>query len=285
MSSEIKIISTVVFSIIALLTLFLSINIVPEGKVGVVTKLGEYTRKMEPGLQFKIPFVESVREYNVRQTLNKVPGLEVASSNKLYLGMDIAYGWRMKATEVDQIYINYGLPETFRENQIAPEVIKVVKKTTGQYTADEMINKREALGNEMTDALRIALKDYPVSITNVFIENITLNPKYRESILEKERAKEDRDRATYEVEKQKIEQDKLINTANAEAESIRIIAKANADAIRLVNEQITPEYTNYKTIERWDGVMPGFLSGDAGNLGIIIDSAKDGIGRSPNVPK
>ena len=68
MRSEIKIITTVVFSIIALLTLFLSINIVREGEVGVVTRFSEYNRLMVPGLHFKIPFVESVVEFNVRQT-------------------------------------------------------------------------------------------------------------------------------------------------------------------------------------------------------------------------
>ena len=285
MRSEIKIITTVVFSIIALLTLFLSINIVPEGKVGVVTQFSEYSRNMEPGLHFKVPFVERVREFNVRQTLNKATGLEVATKNKLYLGMDVSYNWRMKATGVDEIFINYGTPNTFIENIIFPQVEQIVKETTGQYTADEMINQRKIVAAEMADSLRVALVDYPIVIGNVFIANIALNAKYRESILEKERAREDRDRAKFEVQKQEIEQEKLRNTAKAEGDAILIIAEAQANAIRLVNEQITPEYTNYKTIEKWDGVMPGFLSGDAGNLGIIIDSAKAGISRSPNAPK
>ena len=285
MSSEIKIISTVVFSIIALLTLFLSINIVPEGKVGVVTQFSKYVRKMDPGLHFKVPFMESVVEFNVRQTLNKATGLEIATKNKLYLGMDVSYNWRMKEEGVDEIFKVYGKPNTFIENNIFPQVEKSVKEITGQYTADEMINQRNKVAAKMAESLRKELAKYPVVIGNVFIENIALNPKYRESILEKERAKEDAQRAKHEVEKQKIEQEKLINTAKAEADSILIIAKAQADAIALVNEQITPEYTNYKTIEKWDGVMPGFLSGDAGNLGIIIDSAKDGIGRSPKAPK
>ena len=285
MRSEIKIITTVVFSIIALLTLFLSINIVPEGKVGVVTQFSEYSRNMEPGLHFKVPFVERVREFNVRQTLNKAAGLEIATKNKLYLGMDVSYNWRMKESGVDEIFINYGTPNTFIENIIFPQVEQIVKETTGQYTADEMINKRKEVAAEMAESLRVALVDYPIAIGNVFIENIALNEKYRESILEKERAREDRDRAKFEVQKQEIEQEKLRNTAKAEGDAILIIAKAQADAIALVNAQITPEYTNYKTIEKWDGVMPGFLSGDAGNLGIIIDSAKAGIGGSPKAPK
>ena len=274
MQKEAKIVTGVVLSIITLLTLFLSINIVPEGKVGVVTQFSKYVRKMDPGLHFKIPFMESVVEFNVRQTLNKATGLEIATKNKLYLGMDVSYNWRMKENGVDEIFKVYGKPNTFIENIIFPQVEQIVKETTGQYTADDMINKRNEVAAKMAERLSIALVDYPVVIGNVFIENIALNPKYRESILEKERAKEDRDRAKFEVEKQEIEQEKLINTAKAEGDAILIIAKAEADAIALVNAQITPEYTNYKTIERWDGVMPYFLSGDGGNLDIIIDSTK-----------
>ena len=109
-----------------------------------------------------------------------------------------------------------------------------------------------------------------------FMENYTFPEKYMNSIVEKEQAKENAEKAEWEVKQQETEQQKLVNTAEANAKSIRIEADARAYAIRVVTEQITPTYTNYKTIERWNGIMPHFLSGDGGNLDIIIDSTKAG---------
>jgi regulator of protease activity HflC (stomatin/prohibitin superfamily) len=45
---------------LVLLTLFMSYVIVPQGTVAVVTVFGKYRRVMMPGLNFKIPFIESV---------------------------------------------------------------------------------------------------------------------------------------------------------------------------------------------------------------------------------
>jgi regulator of protease activity HflC (stomatin/prohibitin superfamily) len=50
----------VVLFILALIVLYLSVVIVRQGTVAVVTVFGKYTRVMTPGLNFKIPFIEFI---------------------------------------------------------------------------------------------------------------------------------------------------------------------------------------------------------------------------------
>ena len=50
---------TLLLLVVAALTLFFSYVIVQQGTVAVVTSFGKYQRIMRPGLNFKIPFVES----------------------------------------------------------------------------------------------------------------------------------------------------------------------------------------------------------------------------------
>src|SRR5207245_584565 len=53
--------------IVLLLALQQSINIVQQGQVGVVKRLGEYQRTHEPGLVIIAPFIESLQRVDIRE--------------------------------------------------------------------------------------------------------------------------------------------------------------------------------------------------------------------------
>jgi prepilin-type processing-associated H-X9-DG protein len=50
----------IIVAVVALLIVFLSVVIVQQGNVAVITIFGKYSRIMTPGLNFKIPFIEYV---------------------------------------------------------------------------------------------------------------------------------------------------------------------------------------------------------------------------------
>lgn len=50
----------IIIAVVALVTLFLSFITVQQGTVAVITVFGKYRRVMTPGLNFKIPFIETV---------------------------------------------------------------------------------------------------------------------------------------------------------------------------------------------------------------------------------
>ncbi|WP_064196484.1 MULTISPECIES: SPFH domain-containing protein [Emticicia] len=51
---------TIILLVVAAVILFLSVVIVQQGNVAVITVFGKYSRIMTPGLNFKIPFIEFV---------------------------------------------------------------------------------------------------------------------------------------------------------------------------------------------------------------------------------
>lgn len=51
---------TIIISVFILIIIFLSVVIVQQGNVAVITVFGKYSRIMTPGLNFKIPFIEYV---------------------------------------------------------------------------------------------------------------------------------------------------------------------------------------------------------------------------------
>ncbi len=49
-----------VITLIAVITVFKGVRMVPQQSVWIVERLGKYDRKLEPGLNFLIPYIESV---------------------------------------------------------------------------------------------------------------------------------------------------------------------------------------------------------------------------------
>lgn len=49
-----------ILPVLILLIIFLSVTTIPQASVGVITMFGKYRRVMYPGLNFKIPFIETV---------------------------------------------------------------------------------------------------------------------------------------------------------------------------------------------------------------------------------
>lgn len=67
-----------------------------------------------------------------------------------------------------------------------------------------------------------------------------------------------------EIAQSKAEAQKLIEAARGKAESIKIEAQAEADAIALKAKALrdNPEVVQLEAINKWNGVMPQFMSAD-----------------------
>lgn len=66
-----------------------------------------------------------------------------------------------------------------------------------------------------------------------------------------------------EVAQAKAEAQKFIEAARGEADSILLRAQAQAKANEILSKSITKELTQYKSIEKWDGVLPRMTGSQA----------------------
>lgn len=73
-------VKTIAAGIVGVILLFISIYTVGPEEVGVVQRFGEYVRTAEPGLNFKIPFTESVRIVPVERQLKQEFGYRTVES-------------------------------------------------------------------------------------------------------------------------------------------------------------------------------------------------------------
>lgn len=70
----------IVAGIVALVLIFSSFFTVQPEEVGIITQFGEYTRTAEPGLNFKIPFMEEVQYVPIQRQLKQEFGYRTTES-------------------------------------------------------------------------------------------------------------------------------------------------------------------------------------------------------------
>lgn len=241
-----------------------TIEIVPEGHRDVVKRFGKATRQLEPGFNLLIPFVESVTRHDVRE---KKVNVELASATREQLPIvtEISFNWRIDETQVIDIFKLYGSPDLFFDRIVKPRVAQSAKEAFGKFGATEIIQKRGIVAQDMRDRMAKAMKDFPVFVSSGIINNIKLPAEYKRQVEAKENAREQSEREKHVLEKQRIESQQKVNTANAQAEAKRVEADAEAYKIKVITEALNergqayeryPELLTHERIEKWNGTLP-----------------------------
>ena len=157
---------------------------------------------------------------------------------------------------------------------IAPVVQESLKAATSKYTAEELITKRTAVGDEVKTELDNKLNDYGIYIEKFNIVNFDFSAEFNAAIEAKQVAEQNLIKTQTEQQQQIViaeaEAKKKVIAANAEAEAIRAKAEAQADANKQIEASLSNKVLMYNQIEKWDGVMPKVTGGDSGSLMIEI---------------
>jgi regulator of protease activity HflC (stomatin/prohibitin superfamily) len=247
------------------------------GKVGMVTRFGRITgRIMEPGLNWKAPFVDRVIIYRTQEIVYLTE--EQMGEGDIKSGTYVDFPTDTTTADGQQISVKYSV--RFRidstkitriANEIGDEealVDKVVKFHTRilarnipkEYEAlDLYTGKIQAVQIEFEEQLRPLLADKGVILEAFGLRQIEFQEDYVQAIEQKQieaenvqteqnRAEQAKWRAQSAIEVAKGEAQATIENARGNAERIKLIAEAEAEAIRLKGE-ILVEYPEIIQLE------------------------------------
>jgi len=245
------IIATIAFVII----LNLPFVMVPVGNRGVVMRLGAVTGDVKgEGLQFVVPFVESVKMMNV-QVNKKTATLSAASQDTQQVTSVISVNYHLDPTKATDVYQRIGVD--YVSKILDPSIAESLKNATAKFTAVEAINKRDEMSNLFKTNLLAKIIGTGIIIDAVNVEDVDFTPEYNAAIERKVIAQQDADTAKNKLEQTKYEADQRIAQAKGEAEAIKIQSEA-------INSQGGSSYVNMKAVEKWNGILPtNFVPGSA----------------------
>src|SRR5579871_4198637 len=85
---------------LVVITLFAGVKTVPQGSVWTVERFGAYTRMLQPGLNFVLPYVDRVgRKLNVQEQVVDIPEQSVITRDNASVSVDGIIYYRVMEPE------------------------------------------------------------------------------------------------------------------------------------------------------------------------------------------
>ena len=101
---------------------FLSYYTVNEGERGILLRYGKIVKVAEPGLGFKIPFMESVEKISTRNQAVVYQGLQAYSRDQQPAQMTVSVSFHIKPSEAGAVYTTYNTIEALKRSSDCPSV-------------------------------------------------------------------------------------------------------------------------------------------------------------------
>ena len=153
---------------VAVLGSFYTVN---QTERGVVLRNGALVEIADPGLHFKIPFIESVKLISLQSNATAYNGLQAYSKDQQPATLQVSVSWHVESGEVAQVYTQYQDLDRLVSRLISRQVPTQVENVFGQYTAVSAVQNRGQFVSDVATAIKSSVKG-PVVIDGVQIENI-----------------------------------------------------------------------------------------------------------------
>lgn len=238
------------------------IVIVGAGQRGVVMNWGAVSDQvLSEGIHFRMPIVQKVKKIDV-QTVKMETKTLAYSKDIQTVETQLALNYHVKVDTVNKLWQEVG--SDYQSRIIDPAIQESVKAATAKFTAQELIEQRAKVKDEIKVELSNRLSKYFV-MDEFSIIDFAFSDEYEKAVEQKQVAQQDALKAQNVLEKVKLEADQRVAQARGEAEAIKIQAQA-------ITQQGGKDYVQLKAIEKWNGQLPNqFIPGSAipfVNLGI-----------------
>jgi regulator of protease activity HflC (stomatin/prohibitin superfamily) len=230
-------IAIAVVLLFALLSAWLAAFNTQAGTVDIVLRWGAPVRVTEPGLNFKIPFVETRQTIELRERAF-VRTYESASRDPMELKVEVALNWAVNKEHVVQLYNQFGDLDQFEQRIIAPRLPDAVKAVVSRFAVNELLTKRTELRDQAKEAAFKVIPQQIMTITGFSVTNVEFPKAYTAQIAAVQVAREAANAQEQELRKQNFKAQEVFNSAKAQADATKAQADAEAYSIMIKGKAV-----------------------------------------------
>ncbi len=231
--------TVVIFALlaVAIITLFKGVRQVPQGYKWVVQRLGKYHETLSPGLNFIIPYVDTVAyKVTTKDIVLDIPSQEVITlDNVVIIANAVAY---INILSPEKAV--YGVEDY--ELAIRTLVQTSLRSIVGEMALDAALSSRDEIKAKLKASISDDISDWGITLKTVEIQDI--NPSVTmQKAMEEQAAAERLRRATVtradgEKSAAILEADGRLEASRRDAEAKVVIAQATKEAIEKVTDAI-----------------------------------------------
>lgn len=203
--------------------IFQSVVVVRDTEKAILLKLGAFERALDPGLNFKVPFVDSVIKFEGRIRTLDTPPDRVLSSEAKPLSVDSFVKYKIVDAETYYTSTNGG-QDRVAEDTLQRRVKDKLRNEFGKRSLNEVVSgDRDGLMLALKNSLGEDSNELGVEIIDFRVKRIDFEREIRASVFE--RMKTERNRIAEEL---RAEGRETAERIRADADKRRTIILANA---------------------------------------------------------
>jgi regulator of protease activity HflC (stomatin/prohibitin superfamily) len=249
--------AAIVLGIAVVIVLFSSWFVVPPANVAFTRWLGGTVMQREPlgpGLHLKVPFMESVDEMQVSQSVYALPPMEVYTNDNQSVDITVSLIYVVPAADVYHLLYEVGRTGNVDvDTTVLPVVRNDAQAVFARYNTLTISDSRTQIAAAMQAAIASdLLRLFGVQVVNVQLTGIQYSSAFTQSVEAAMTAKAAAVQAENQVLQKQYEGQQAVVLAEAQAKAKVAAAEGDAKAIALVSDAL-----------RWDGVLPKYVSGKA----------------------
>ncbi|MEM1122985.1 MAG: SPFH domain-containing protein [Bacteroidota bacterium] len=215
----------IILMIIFVPIIFTGLFTVKQQTVAVIERFGRFSNTAMPGLQFKIPLVDSV----VGRVNLKIQQLDVMVETKtkddVFVKLKVSVQYHILKDKVYDAFYKLELPE----EQITSYVFDTIRAEVPKMKLDEVFERKDDLAIATRRELEDAMSDYGYGIVKALVTDIDPDAEVKRAMNRINASEREKLAAEYEAEAEKI---RIVAKAKAEAESKRLQGQGTADQRR-----------------------------------------------------
>lgn len=229
------------FPIIVLLAILSSMSVytVRQDEMALLLRLGEIEKtRVEPGLHFKLPFVNNVRRFSARLLSLENPQERYLTGEKKHVLVDSVVKWRITdAGLFYKAFAQVGADTTAANTRISQIVKDRLRDEFNKRALKDLVaSARQDMMDQISETAGQALRGFGIEVVDVRIKRIELPDEVSESVFQRMQSERKqvadglRANGRKQAEQLRAEAEKIANVTIADAERRAQIMRGEGDA-------------------------------------------------------
>lgn len=242
-----------------------TVFVVDETEQAIILQFGDPVAIVrDPGLTFKVPFIQNVIKFDKRVLSSDAPPQEYLTSDKKRLVVDHVTRWRI---DDPLTFFKAVRTETGARARLDDIVFSELRRELATVNFFDVISvQREAIEERVGESTRRTAAEFGIFVLDVRTKRADLPREVEQSVFDRMRAERQRESALLRAEgeeqgniiRAEADRDAAVITAEGEQQAQRLRGEGEAEAIRIYAEALAqdPEFYSFlRRIQAYDVIL------------------------------